>query len=310
MVLGLSALTALGLALGLGSGLPLRHGSASAQAPPPGFFPDAPASAPIQGGVQQSRAGMASAGGPNNIMILLDDSDSMADPIDQGGESKMVAAKRTVLEVLRNISPATRIGLRVYGDSANLLHACQATSVLVPLGQNNRNLIASKMIGLRPTGMTPISYTIQRSLAEDFNVVDGNRTIILISDGMETCSEDPCRVAVRLQQMGVNIKINVIGLGLQDYEATRQLRCVALGTKGKFYSANTAAELSNSLNKAMAVETRVQGTILTPARPPALPPGQAPTGPVAAPPGASVAPPKTYQETVLPAAVPIRGKKR
>jgi Ca-activated chloride channel family protein len=265
----------------------------------------AEAQAPINGNVYQSQQGMAQQAGPENVMIILDGSDSMADAIDRSGESKMAAAKRTVLEVLRTVSPGTRVGLRIYGNSANPFSACHATSLLVPLGENNRNLIASKMIGIQPTGMTPISYTILRSLNEDFQTVSGPRSIILISDGIETCGEDPCHVAVRMQQMGINVKINVIGLGLQDYDADKQLRCVALGTKGQFYTANTAAELANSLNKALAAQTKVQGTILTPITPA-----------VAAPQNMSVPAPtqpqtqKHYQETVLPAAVPINAKKR
>lgn len=266
---------------------------AAAQQPPP-----------ISGNVYQTQQGASQQGGAENVMIILDASYSMSEPIGgRGGEDKMVAAKRTVLEVLRNIAPSTRVGLRVYGNSANQFTACKATSLLVPLGENNRNLIASKMIGLKPTGATPISYTVLRSLQEDFNAVKGNQSIILISDGIETCGEDPCNVAVKMQQMGVNIKINVIGLGLQDYAAVKQLRCVALATKGQFYTANTAAELANSLNKALAVETKVQGTIIPNSQ------SAAPVQPPQATP-APASPEKVYQETELPAAVPIKPIKR
>jgi Ca-activated chloride channel family protein len=265
----------------------------------------AQAQAPINGNIYQNQQGLQQPSGPDNVMIILDGSDSMADAIDRSGESKMAAAKRTVLDVLRTVSPATRVGLRIYGNSASPFNACHATSVLVPLGENNRNLIASKMIGIQPTGMTPISYTIMRSLNEDFQAVSGPRTIILISDGIETCGEDPCHVAVRMQQMGINVKINVIGLGLQDYDADKQLRCVALGTKGQFYTANTAAELANSLNKAMAAQTKVQGTILTP-----ITPSMAPRSPAPLPMQAQPQPQRQYQETVLPAAVPIDANKR
>lgn len=298
MSLPMSLLLVGSLSLGISAFGGFLQPSAQAQAPP------------IQGNVYQAQPGTglqqasASSGGPDNVMIILDDSDSMSENIDTSGESKMAAAKRTVLEVIRNISPNTRVGLRVYGNSASPFNACHATDLLVPLGQNNRNLIASKMIGLRPTGMTPISYTILRSLDEDFQTVNGQRTIILISDGIETCGEDPCRVAVRMQQMGINVKINVVGLGLHDYEATKQLRCVALGTKGQFYSANTAAELANSLNKALAVETKVQGTILTPVTsiPAASPPPQK---------NEQAQPqPKSYEEKALPPIVPIKQNKR
>ncbi len=260
---------------------------------------------PISGNVYQTQQGVTQSAGPDNVMIILDDSDSMGENIGGSPESKMVAAKRTVLDVLRNISPRTRVGLRVYGNSSSPFNACHATSVLVPLGENNRNLIASKMIGLKPTGMTPISYTILRSLQEDFQTVNGPRTIILISDGIETCGEDPCHIAVKMQQMGINVKINVVGLGLQDYEATRQLRCVALGTKGQFYSANTAAELANSLNKAMAVETKVQGTIL-----PSVTSVPSMAGPPLPYPAQAQPPQKLPEEKALPAVVPIQPNKR
>jgi hypothetical protein len=281
------------ISLGLGASVMANWVQPSAQAQ----------SRPIMGNVQQGQyAASADQNAPENIMIILDSSYSMSEPIGGGGgENKMMAAKRTVLEVLRNVPPSTRVGFRIYGNSANQFNSCSATEVLVPLGMNNRHLIAAKMIGVHPTGATPISYSITRSLAEDFNTVRGKRTIILISDGMETCGEDPCDVAVRMQQMGANVKISVVGLGLQDYAANKQLRCVALATKGQFYSANTAAELANSLNKALAVETKVQGTILMP--------NTATNNTSSPPPVEMQAPKRTYQEKELPA-VPIQANKR
>lgn len=300
---GLLMLAAFSVIISAGQGLLENRAQAQQFQGVPGGGP------PIMGSAYQNQYGAnaGQTGGPLNVMIILDDSDSMSENIGSGNESKMTAAKRTVLDVLRNIAPDTRVGLRIYGNSTNPFTACHATNVLVPLGQNNRNLIASKMIGIQPTGMTPISFTIMRSLEEDFNTVGGQKTIILISDGIETCGEDPCHVAVRLQQMGINVKINVIGLGLQDYAATKQLRCVALGTKGQFYSANTAAELAQSLGHAMAVETNVQGTIMTPSASPA--PGGNPTTPPASEPTPPKKPAKVHQDTYLPA-VPIQPNKR
>ena len=331
---GMALLTMLTLSLLIAAGQGLWPNDAEAQQTPPGFqqasysnypppnypYPNgypmrAPQSPPpatrIMGNAYQNQlnSAAAQAQGAQNVMIILDDSDSMSENIGAGSESKMSAAKRTVLDVLHNLSPDIRVGLRIYGNSTSPFSSCHATSVLVPLGQNNRNLIASKMIGIQPTGMTPISYTLLRSLEEDFQTVNGQKTIILISDGIETCGEDPCHVAVRLQQMGISAKINVIGLGLQDYAATKQLRCVALGTKGKFYSANTAAELAQSLGQAMEVETRVQGTILVPPSSRSSNSGTTSSSTVSSP---AVAKPKSqpaHQDTYLPA-VPITPKKR
>ncbi len=306
---GAGTLVLLAFSLVISAGQGLLENRAQAQQFQPGMPDTTVANAPIMGNAYQNQYSAAAAqnSGHNNVMIILDDSDSMSENIGSGRESKMTAAKRTVLDVLRNISPDIRVGLRIYGNSSNPFSACHATNVLVPLGQNNRNLIASKMIGIQPVGMTPISYAILRSLEEDFQTVNGQKNIILISDGIETCGEDPCHVAVRMQQMGINVKINVIGLGLQDYAATKQLRCVALGTKGQFYSANTAAELAQSLGRAMAVETNVQGTILpsSPSQTNIVNPSTSPqTTPGAAGKGTTV-----HQETLLPA-VPIQPNKR
>jgi hypothetical protein len=228
-----------------------------------GFTGNAPAlaqGAPLNANVQ-------SVSGPENVMILLDSSYSMSENLAGDGpgtfsQNKMGAAKRSVLEMIRDLPPTANVGLRIYGNSNNPMHACHATTNLVPLGQNNRNVMAAQMLGVQPTGSTPISYSIIQSLNNDFQGMPGKRSIILISDGIETCGEDPCTLAVRMQQMGANVKINVIGLGIQDVDAIKQLRCVALATKGRFYTANTAAELGHSLHNAMAVETHVQATIL------------------------------------------------
>jgi von Willebrand factor type A domain len=333
------------LAAGFGLSTWMSFGSPSAAqgTPPPGMMPQPPSFPPLGNPMNPGmpnqpnlpNAGMlpslngtvqgsglpdqaASDGAPlDNIMILLDASYSMGEILPSNSvdlENKMLAAKRTVLDVLRTIPPNVRVGLRVYGNSANQFTSCRASTTLVPLGQDNRHLMSSKLIGLKPTGATPISYSIQRALDEDFRLVNGKRIIILISDGIETCGEDPCDLAVRMQKSGANIKINVVGLGLQDYEAVKQLRCVALATKGKFYTANTAAELANSLTSAVASETRVQATILpSPAAARSSAP-QEPTRPVS-----TYAPKELdasgnnhlqHKEKELPAAVPIKPRKR
>lgn len=272
----------------------------------PGPAQQAPA--PIMGNVYQNRNQISAdaQAGPENVMIILDSSYSMAEPVgNRGGESKMAAAKRAVIDVVRNLAPNTRVGLRVYGNSNNSFTACRATDVLVPIGDNNRTLISSKMIGVRPTGATPISLAVERSLAEDFSGVAGKKTIILISDGIETCGADPCDVAVKMQQLGAAVKINVVGFGLHDYDATKQLKCVALATKGKFYEANTAADLVNSMNNALAVDTRVQGTILIPSQPPATIQSSQPPRELSAPSTS-----KPYEDKLLPADLPNKGRNR
>jgi hypothetical protein len=156
--------------------------------------------------------------------------------------------------------------------------------LLVPIAHNNRHLLASQMIGIKPTGATPITYALQTAVRQDFTNVPGKKTIILVSDGAETCDADPCDAAVAMMRAGVNVKINVVGFGLTDFDANRQLKCVALSTFGKYYSANTAAELARSMQNSLDVQTAVQGTVILKGTPAGGAPAQS-TNPVSPPPG-------------------------
>ena len=59
-----------------------------------------------------------------------------------------------------------------------------------------------------------------------------------------------------------DIRIDVIALSVGDLDANNQLKCVALVTSGKFYNANTASELKDSLHDSLNLQKKVQGTII------------------------------------------------
>ncbi len=228
----------------------------------------------------QSNTYNASRPEQENVLIILDASYSMIETIDgnrarKGEDTKMVMAKRTILDVLKNVPPHVNVGLRVYGHERNrrMKRSCSATQTLVPIGHNNRAAVGNALLNIKPSGMTPISYSLTQAIQQDFYGLPGKKSVILVSDGMETCSADPCSVAVNMVRQNVDVKINVVGFGLHDLAATRQLKCVALSTFGKFYSVNTSAELADSLKNSLQVETSVEGRILPPSQ---TPPSKAP----------------------------------
>ena len=207
--------------------------------------------------------------GQDSYLIILDASESMLERLPDG-QTRMAAAKRTILETLQKIPQQQPVGLRVYGTDT--FNACRSTKLLVPISPNNRYQIASQMTKIQPTGMTPITFSLTTAVRDDFNHLNGRRNIILISDGMETCGADPCDLAVSMVQNGVDVKINVIGYGLKDLEGIRQLKCAALATKGRFYNTHTAAELSNGLDQLLGARKDVQAKIYIPQQQQQLPP--------------------------------------
>lgn len=197
-----------------------------------------------------------------NILIILDASGSMNEKI--GSEKKIDIAKSSINKVLNDMPDSAKIGLRVYGHIIDFwgLKACEASELKVPISSYSKVLIKNELTKIKPTGATPITYSIEQALAYDFIGLSGKKRIILVTDGMETCGQSPCDLSVSLMKRGVDLKIDVIGFNLEDKSSIPQLKCTALATKGKFYSANNAQELSNSLKNSLNTETSVSGQIV------------------------------------------------
>ena len=198
------------------------------------------------------------------ILFIVDFSNSMTEKLN--GTKKINMVLDTMQELLPLLPPDKRVGLRVYGHKGGYLipsTACKASSLIVPMTKNSAASIQSALFALHPTGWTPITYSLKQAVNLDFAGVRGKKRIILLSDGGENCDESPCDYVMELQKTRQDIVIDVIAFNIYDQEANNQLKCTALVTEGKFYSANTAAELMNSLTNSLNITKEVQGVIIT-----------------------------------------------
>ena len=196
------------------------------------------------------------------VLIVFDASGSMEDKIQ--GETKIHIAKRVLEDVLLKANTDVNIGLRVYGltkPTGNPYFDCNDSKLLVLPGTGNRRLIVSEIYKILPRGFTPITYSLSQAL-QDLAPYQGEKSIILISDGLETCGGDPCELAKSLAATNTDLKIDVVGYGVRDdWEAREQLMCIALATKGRYFSANSADELAGGL--AESINKSVSGRIIT-----------------------------------------------
>ena len=92
--------------------------------------------------------------------------------------------------------------------------------------------------------------------------LDGEKHIILITDGGENCDESPCKYAMNLVKYRKDIRIDVIAFNIGNEDDLDQLECVATVTKGKLYNADTKAELMHGLNNAFKARKEVDAKIL------------------------------------------------
>ena len=106
---------------------------------------------------------------------------------------------------------------------------------------------------MSPKGKTPLSAAVTFA-AEKLKYTEEAATVILVSDGIETCDLDPCAVGASLEQAGVNFTAHVVGFDVGEIEAKGQLQCLAENTGGEFLLASNADELSDALEATVAAE--------------------------------------------------------
>ncbi len=198
------------------------------------------------------------------ILFIVDFSNSMTEKLH--GTKKINMVFDTMQALLPMIPKDKRVGLRVYGHKGGYLlpgMSCKASSLLVPMIKDSTAQIQSALFSLHPAGLTPITYSLKQAVNSDFAGISGKKRIILLTDGGENCDESPCDYVMELTKTRQDIFIDVIAFNIYDQDANNQLKCTALVTSGKFYSANTAAELMQSLQNSLNVQKEVQGVIIT-----------------------------------------------
>ncbi|MFN3986610.1 MAG: PAN domain-containing protein [Rhodocyclaceae bacterium] len=174
--------------------------------------------------------------------LVLDASGSMWQQVD--GRSKVEIARDAVDAMLADWNPEVSLGLIAYGH--NRRGDCGDIEVLRPAEGFDREGISRMVHGLNAVGMTPITASV-RLAAEQLRYTEHKATVILVSDGEETCKADPCALGHELAAQGIDFTAHVIGFDLPEGEARTQLQCLASSTGGQYIEARDAGELSGAL---------------------------------------------------------------
>lgn len=178
---------------------------------------------------------------PNTILVL-DASGSMWGQID--GVAKITIAQDVVTGLLQTLPDNQSLGLTVYGHRRR--GDCADIETVVAPAPGTRDEIAAAVAAIQPLGKTPMTDAVIAA-AESLRYTEEAATVILVSDGVETCNPDPCAAARALEQAGINFTAHVIGFDITDPEALRQMQCIADETGGRFLTAANASELTAAL---------------------------------------------------------------
>lgn len=181
-----------------------------------------------------------------NLLFILDASNSMWGQIE--GKAKIETAKSTLTGLLADIPADTDVGLMLYGHSRK--DDCKDVAVVSPFG-TERGAISQAVAKVQPRGKTPIAYALGQS-ADAFPAGDGENSVVLISDGVESCDGDPCQAAGKLRAASVNVRVHVVGFDLSEQER-KQLECIAAKGEGQYFAAKNTAGFQKAVAQAVEV---------------------------------------------------------
>ena len=188
-----------------------------------------------------------SASADERAIIVMDASGSMWGQID--GKTKIEIAREALSGVLTTVPGGLEMGLIAYGHRRK--GECSDIEQIVPPGADSRDAIAAAVNRLNPKGKTPLTNAV-RQAAEALRYTEDKATVILITDGIETCNADPCAVAGELESAGIDFTAHVVGFGLKEGEGA-QVSCIADQTGGLFIEAKNANELTDALTQTVAI---------------------------------------------------------
>jgi Mg-chelatase subunit ChlD len=109
---------------------------------------------------------------------------------------------------------------------------------------SQRGNLISRLNGIRPVQGTPLADGIAKA-GQMLDGVNRESIMLVVSDGGESCRQDPCAVAQSLARSKPHLKINVV-----DILGTGAGNCLAAATGGQVFTARNAAELQMMTNQA------------------------------------------------------------
>lgn len=197
-------------------------------------------------------ASASSAFAATSIEVAIDASGSMNAKI--GNESRMDIAKRVVTETFKDLD--VDMALRAFGHNygnteADKSKSCTDTELLVNFG-NEYSVVTAAVSKLKPSGWTPLAYTIAKA-GEDVKKKEEKTALIILSDGVDSCGGNAEAEVQKLIAAGVDVTVHVVGFAV-DATAEASLKRIALAGGGKYFTANNADELVASFEEIVELE--------------------------------------------------------
>lgn len=150
---------------------------------------------------------------------------------------RITAAKQATAAVVQQIPRDVNIGMV-------MIERCNSARSAGYFSPAQRGNLLSQIHNIRPAEGTPLADGVSRA-GQMLDGVNRESIMLVVSDGEESCNQDPCAVARRLAASKPYLKINVV-----DIMGTGAGNCLAQATGGRVFTARNVHELTTMTNQA------------------------------------------------------------
>ncbi|MEN0051289.1 MAG: VWA domain-containing protein, partial [Bacteroidota bacterium] len=178
------------------------------------------------------------------IIFIYDASGSMWGELE--GKTKRSIAASVLSEIVTQLPDEQQVGLVAYGHRKT--GDCKDVEFLVNISNTDKSAITTSLKSIKSLGRTPLGYAASQVINQ-LKVSQTKATIILLTDGIESCEGNLCKVIAAAKKEGVEFKLHIVGFGLKAEEA-EQLKCATNAGEGEYFDAINADGLAESLNQA------------------------------------------------------------
>lgn len=172
------------------------------------------------------------------IVLIVDGSKSMDEPF-PGAQTRMDMSRKSISNLVRGLPKPVDVALVEFTTCTNVRRDRFYSAP-------EREALIREVERLTPTGGTPLARSIERA----GNIVSGqaDSTIVVVSDGEDTCNGDPCAAARAINREKPNVTINVIDISGGSGRSV--LQCVAGSTGGKVLTPQSGADMLRKMQQA------------------------------------------------------------
>jgi hypothetical protein len=187
-----------------------------------------------------------------NVEIIMDASNSMWGQI--AGEAKITIARRVLTQIINGLPDTMNVGMRVYGHRYGLNDpkACTDTELMVPIGPVAKAQLIDTVNKIQLKGKTPLVISVLEAIKDFENIPNGS--IILVTDGIESCNGDIKSIAPAIKAAGLELQVNIVGFDIKEAAARQELESIAKSTQGRYIDARNSGELLSALEQTLKLE--------------------------------------------------------